>query len=116
MYEDPRSADELKQICIDFLERCRQGATPWVVARARDTYGINPPEDPTVFAFWVSSFLPVDEQELNKLLPIRSPRLRLIVVVHWIEQLSSTWYAWFPFPSTSSQQLNRWFAHGCNVL
>ena len=36
--------------------------------------------------------LPIDEHEKAKLLPIRSPRLRLRLVVHWIEQLNNNWW------------------------
>jgi hypothetical protein len=43
--------------------------------------------------------LPIDEQEKAKLLPIRSARLRLRLVVHWIEQLNNNW----------------WFSSGCVV-
>ena len=35
--------------------------------------------------------LPIDEQEKAKLLPIRSARLRLKLVSHWIDQLNGTW-------------------------
>jgi Lon protease-like protein len=42
---------------------------------------------------------PIDEHEKARLLPVRSPRIRLRIVVFWIEQLRSTW----------------WFSSGCNV-
>jgi hypothetical protein len=35
--------------------------------------------------------LPIDEYEKAKLLPIRSVRLRLKLVAHWIDQLNSNW-------------------------
>ena len=35
--------------------------------------------------------LPIDEHEKAKLLPIKSARLRLQLVVYWIEQLNSNW-------------------------
>lgn len=53
------------------------------------------PADPAIFSFWVASLLPLDELEKAKLLPIRSPRLRLLIVVHWIEQLNRQWYVRF---------------------
>lgn len=48
--------------------------------------------------------LPIDEHEKAKLLPIRSARLRLRLVVHWIERLQSQWcvvlpYRTLPLPS-----------------
>lgn len=51
------------------------------------------PADPALFSFWVALVLPIEEYEKAKLLPIRSPRLRLLLVVHWIEQLNNNWYA-----------------------
>jgi hypothetical protein len=53
------------------------------------------PDDPAMFSFWVASLLPLDELEKAKLLPIKSPRLRLLLVVHWIEQLNKQWYVRF---------------------
>jgi Lon protease-like protein len=35
--------------------------------------------------------LPIEEYEKAKLLPIRSARLRLKLVAHWIDQLNSNW-------------------------
>jgi Lon protease-like protein len=58
------------------------------------------PEDPSSFSFWVAIILPIDEHEKAKLLPIRSPMLRLRLVVHWIEQLNNNW----------------WFSSGCVIL
>lgn len=39
----------------------------------------------------LTQLLPIDEHEKAKLLPIRSARLRLRLVVHWIERLQSQW-------------------------
>ena len=78
-------------VCRDFLEQLQQGTVPWVVQRLNDTYGPMP-SDPSSFSFWVALVLPIDEQEKAKLLRIRSARLRLRLVVHWIEQLNSNWY------------------------
>jgi len=58
------------------------------------------PNDPSSFSFWVALVLPIDEHEKAKLLPIRSPKLRLRLVVHWIEQLNNNW----------------WFSSGCVIL
>jgi len=82
---------ELMDQCRTFLDRLKRGTAPWVVQRMRSTYGAIP-TDPASFSFWVAFILPIEEQEKAKLLPIRSPRLRLLLVVHWIEQLNSNWY------------------------
>ncbi|KAF7352771.1 hypothetical protein MVEN_01243700 [Mycena venus] len=72
---------------------------PWVVQRLNNVYGA-PPTDPAQFAYWVALVLPIDEFEKAKLLPIRSARLRLRLVVHWIEQLNNNW----------------WFTSGCVIF
>lgn len=40
--------------------------------------------------------LPIDEHEKVKLLPIKSVRLRVRMVAHWIDQLNSTWRRFVP--------------------
>jgi hypothetical protein len=82
--------------CKAFLDRLQRGAAPWVVQRLSSTYGAMP-TDPALFSFWVALVLPIEEHEKAKLLPIRSARLRLMLVVHWIEQLNNNWYAWLTF-------------------
>ncbi|OCH94063.1 hypothetical protein OBBRIDRAFT_770337 [Obba rivulosa] len=90
--------------CHAFLEELREG-TPWVVERLRTAY-VPMPDDPAQFSFWMALLLPIDEHEKAKLLPIRSPRLRLRLVVHWIEQLRSQWPA--SHASAPSQVVLRW--------
>ncbi|EPQ59241.1 hypothetical protein GLOTRDRAFT_70507, partial [Gloeophyllum trabeum ATCC 11539] len=87
---------ELVAICHGFLDQLRHGTAPWVVQRLNNTYGPMP-TTASEFSFWMALVLPIDEHEKAKLLPIRSPRLRLRLVVHWIEQLNSNW----------------WFSSGC---
>jgi hypothetical protein len=77
--------------CRSFIDRLQRGSAPWVVWRFWHTYGAIP-TDPSSFSFWVAYALPIDEQEKAKLLPIRSPRLRLLLVTHWVEQLENNWY------------------------
>lgn len=102
----PPSNEELIAICHAFLEQLRNGTAPWVVQRLNSTYGPMP-TDPSDFSFWmalvtyslvlflrhslVPQVLPIDDHEKAKLLPIKSYRLRLRLVVHWIEQLNSNW-------------------------
>ncbi|KAG6897458.1 hypothetical protein C0992_001458 [Termitomyces sp. T32_za158] len=77
--------------CRSFLDQLQRGTAPWIVQRLSSTYG-NMPTDVSSFSYWVASVLPIDDHEKAKLLPIRSPRLRLLLVVHWIEQLNNNWY------------------------
>jgi Lon protease-like protein len=57
------------------------------------------PTDPAQFSYWMAMVLPIEDMEKAKLLPVKSPLLRLRLVVHWIEQLNSHW----------------WFQNGCIV-
>ncbi|KAF7976286.1 hypothetical protein HWV62_7190 [Athelia sp. TMB] len=91
--------EELMATCRAFLLRLQEGTAPWVVQRLNNTYGPMP-ADAAAFSFWVALVLPIDEHEKAKLLPIKSARLRLRLVVHWIEQLNSNW----------------WFSSGCVIL
>ncbi|KAJ7095404.1 PUA-like domain-containing protein [Mycena belliarum] len=91
--------EELMEICTSFLLQLRRGTAPWVVQRLNNVYG-QPPTDPAAFSYWVALVLPIDEYEKAKLLPIRNARLRLQLVVHWIEQLNNNW----------------WFASGCVII
>lgn len=84
---------ELIETCKSFLDRLQRGAAPWVVQRLSSTYGAMP-SDPALFSFWVALVLPIEEEEKSKLLPIRSARMRLMLVAYWIEQLNNNWYAW----------------------
>ncbi|KAF7301689.1 hypothetical protein MIND_00734400 [Mycena indigotica] len=93
------SNTELMEMCTEFLQQLRRGTAPWVVQRLQNVHG-PPPDDPAAFTYWVALILPLDDYEKAKLLPIRSARLRLRLVAHWIEQLNSNW----------------WFASGCVVV
>ncbi|KAG6814197.1 hypothetical protein H0H92_000874 [Tricholoma furcatifolium] len=90
--------DALMAQCRTFLDQLQRGTAPWIVQRLASTYG-DMPTDPALFSYWVATILPIDEHEKAKLLPIRSPRLRLLLVVHWIEQLNNNWYSAFYFPA-----------------
>ncbi|CED83815.1 Predicted E3 ubiquitin ligase [Phaffia rhodozyma] len=90
------STVDLLLICRSFVSHLRSGSAPWLLQRLNNTYGPMP-TDPSLCSFWMASVIPIDEFEKAKLLPIRSPRLRLALVVHWIEQLRASW----------------WFSSGC---
>lgn len=98
---------ELMAVGQEFLEKLTEG-TPWVGQQLNAEY-VPSPRDVEQFSFWmamvslvlfnsyysaaqhVSQILPISEHEKEKLLPIRSARLRLQLVVHWSEQLRSNW-------------------------
>lgn len=112
------STPALLATCHAFLSQLRAGTAPWVVQRLNYTYGPQPPDtDPGAFSFWMGMVLPIDEHEKAKLLPVKSVRLRLRMVVGWIEQLNSNWSV-FMLSSTPNAIENpvRWFTNGCTVI
>ncbi|TBU32730.1 hypothetical protein BD311DRAFT_713585 [Dichomitus squalens] len=100
----PPTNAELMAKCHAFIEQTRRG-TPWVVQHLHNNY-VPMPSDPASFSFWMALLLPIDEHEKAKLLPIRSPRLRLRLVVHWIEHLNSQWTR--AYASASALQVVLW--------
>jgi len=92
---------ELVDVCLAFLDQIQRGAAPWVVQRLNrlnHIYGPMP-TNPAHFSYWMAMALPIDDTEKSKLLPVKSPLLRLRLVVHWIEQLNGNW----------------WFTNGCII-
>lgn len=85
------STMELIEVCKRFIEHLRSGSAPWLLQRLNTTYGPMP-ADPRSFSYWMALVMPIDEYEKARLLPIRSVRLRLKLIVHWIEQLRSSWW------------------------
>ena len=59
--------------------------------RHTENLGEMPIDDPGMFSFWVAVGLPLRDVEKARILPIRSPRLRLLLVVHWIKCYQATW-------------------------
>ncbi|PCH41211.1 hypothetical protein WOLCODRAFT_162895 [Wolfiporia cocos MD-104 SS10] len=100
-----RTNAELMATCHTFLRELREG-TPWVVNQLSQVH-VPMPADPGAFSFWMGALLPIDEHEKAKLLPIRSARLRLRLVVHWIEQLQSNWAR--SYASASRLQVVLWW-------
>ncbi|KAF8339058.1 PUA-like domain-containing protein [Cantharellus anzutake] len=84
----PMSSEELVAVCHAFIERMKKRVAPWVIQRMNETYG-PVPDDPAKLSFWMALVLPVDDYDKVKLLPLRSPRLRLRLIVHWIEAMES---------------------------
>jgi Lon protease-like protein len=107
----PLSTAALLHTCHTFLEQLRAGTAPWVVQRLNHTYGPQPPdENPGAFSFWMGMVLPIDEHEKAKLLPTKSARLRLRMIVGWIEQLNSNWWVlpiMLPYPFLDCNSVNR---------
>ena len=97
------STAELMGVCTDFIDQLRSGSAPWLLQRLNSTYGPMP-EDASTFSYWMALVMPIDEYEKARLLPIRSPRLRLKLIVHWVEQLRSSWWWVFRYmrPRTTS--------------
>ena len=132
---------ELVDVCLVFLEQVQRGGAPWVVQRLNrlnQIYGPMP-TDPAYFSYWMAMVgappldahwrmherslidmmqaLPIEETEKAKLLPVKSPLLRLRLVVHWIEQLNSNWFVRERARRSmyGIDALPRWFTNGCIV-
>ncbi len=75
------------------------------------------PTDPALFSFWVALVLPLEEQEKAKLLPIRSAKMRLVLVVHWIQELNNNWQvlSFYLLIKKTNLFFFRWFANGCTI-
>ncbi|WWC70466.1 uncharacterized protein I206_104417 [Kwoniella pini CBS 10737] len=89
--DTPETTEELMAVCQAFIEQLRSGSAPWLLQRLNNTYG-SMPTDPSEFSYWMALVMPIDEYEKARLLPIRSPRLRLKLIVHWVESLRSSWW------------------------
>ncbi|KAI0303230.1 PUA-like domain-containing protein [Russula brevipes] len=112
---------ELVDVCLAFLDQIQRGAAPWVVQRLNrlnHIYGPMP-TNPAHFSYWMAMALPIDDTEKSKLLPVKSPLLRLRLVVHWIEQLNGNWFvgqcAWRSTRDIDPDALHRWFTNGCII-
>lgn len=92
------TVEQLMETCREFYDQLKDGTAPWVVQQLNSTYGPMP-EDPSTFGFWMAVLLPIDDHQKASLLAMRSPRLRLRLVAHWIENLNNSW----------------WFGQGCVI-
>ncbi|GAA95181.1 uncharacterized protein L969DRAFT_105115 [Mixia osmundae IAM 14324] len=90
---------ELIEVCRDFIEVLRSGSAPWLLQRLNNTFGPMP-ESPADFSFWMAAVIPIDQYEKAKLLQITSARLRLRLLVFWINQMRTSW----------------WWNRGCTVM
>ncbi|KDQ16317.1 hypothetical protein BOTBODRAFT_130112 [Botryobasidium botryosum FD-172 SS1] len=85
--------EELVAACGEFIEQLRADTAPWVVQRLHNTVGPMPSRTQLGdFSYWMAMTLPIDEHEKAKLLPIRSPRVRLLMINHWIKGLQDNWW------------------------
>ncbi|KAF9515275.1 hypothetical protein BS47DRAFT_1294164 [Hydnum rufescens UP504] len=80
--------EELMATCHAFIDKMRARVAPWVIQRMDQMYGL-PPSEPASLSFWMALVLPIDDYDKAKLLPLRSPRLRLRLIVHWIEAMDN---------------------------
>ncbi|TEB36745.1 hypothetical protein FA13DRAFT_1762070 [Coprinellus micaceus] len=82
---------ELMDICRNFVRCVQRGTAPWMDKCHTANLGEMPIDDPGMFSFWVAMGLPLPEAEKARILPVRSPRLRLLLVVHWINRYQKEW-------------------------
>jgi len=84
--KDEPTTEQLMARCHEFLEVLRTGAAPWLRQKLNDTLGPMP-DTPAEFSYYMAAVIPIYEYEKAKLLPITSARLRLKLLVFWIDQL-----------------------------
>jgi len=89
---------ELIDVCKSFVEALRTGSTPWLRQRLNDSMPPMP-DDPREFTWWMAMLMPIDDHEKARLLQITSYRLRLRLLVFWIQQMQHSW----------------WFSRGCTI-
>jgi len=80
-----QTSEALMERCHRFIDRINE-KSPFFLERARTCLG-DMPEDIPSFSYWMAMVVPVEESEKVKLLPLRSARLRLRLIVHWLDQL-----------------------------
>ncbi|KAG8827041.1 hypothetical protein FRC19_005745 [Serendipita sp. 401] len=85
------TTEDLVATCHIFVGKLQRVSSPIVLQRLSLVGPM--PNDVSLLSFWIAQLLPIEESEKAKLLPIRSPRLRLRLVVHWIDQFNAAW--WF---------------------
>lgn len=82
------STQQLLQLCLDFVQKCRAEGAPWLRQHTLASYG-EPPADPARFPYWFASVLPIEEEEKYALLPTTSMRERLKITARWARKLES---------------------------
>ncbi|KAL2004408.1 hypothetical protein VTN02DRAFT_19 [Thermoascus thermophilus] len=85
---DSLSTQRLLQLGLDFVERRRREAAPWLHQRVLMAYG-DVPTDPSRFPWWLASVLPISEEERYALLPTTSVRERLKITSRWVRKLET---------------------------
>ncbi|PGH16640.1 hypothetical protein AJ80_05142 [Polytolypa hystricis UAMH7299] len=85
---DRLSTQQLLQLGLDYAEKSREDAAPWLQGRVLAAHG-QPPSDAAVFPYWLASVLPIPEEERYALLPVTSVRERLKMTVKWIRMVEN---------------------------
>lgn len=89
---DSLSTQQLLQLGLDFVEKRRREAAPWLNQRVLTAYG-DVPTDPARFPWWFASVLPISVEEKYALLPTTSVRERLKITARWVRKLETMeWY------------------------
>lgn len=83
---------ELVASCSSFIELLRTQTAPGLFERILATYGPVPqPLEVDRLSWWLGMVLPIDEHAKSQLMPIRSPRKRLEMIVEWIDKIRESW-------------------------
>lgn len=83
---------ELVSSCSAFIELLRTQTPPGLFDQIIATYGAVPqPLETDRLSWWLGMVLPIDEHAKSLLLPVRSPRQRLEMIVKWIDRVKASW-------------------------
>ncbi|PWN25015.1 hypothetical protein BDZ90DRAFT_228659 [Jaminaea rosea] len=83
---------QLVSTCSSFIELLRTQTAPGLFERILATYGPVPqPLEVDRLSWWLGMVLPIDEHAKSQLMPVRSPRKRLEMIVEWIEKIQESW-------------------------
>ena len=80
------STQELLQIGFDFVIKMQGRSVPWLRQQVIKSYGL-PPNNPSVFPYWLASVSPIRELEKYRLISATGVRQRLKICANWVRVL-----------------------------
>ncbi|KAK9721088.1 hypothetical protein K7432_003693 [Basidiobolus ranarum] len=86
---EENSVEEMMQAVKDFVDSLGKGY-PQLLAQLKQLYGPTP-QALIPFSYWASCVIPINDQEKYKLLCIDDARIRLSMIVRWIESARKQW-------------------------
>ena len=79
---------ELLMFGLEFIMRMQDRSAPWLQEQILRAYG-GPPQDASLFPYWLASILPINDEEKYRLLQTNSVRQRLKIVAMWTKHMEA---------------------------